>query len=761
MRELYYFDEGVADTDKDRYALQILGEDADDVGPIEERLQYYEDLASSEAIVAMMLQLNQLNLEKTVVCSLLKAGLGSLHSLGVGTRQNQFVQLLTRLQEAGEDSLELARLTVHYLWTAEDKAPVRGALAILIHNKMIPAQALSDVLDVLDDDKLKIDLLLQLADKSTDFEEILAHERTAFRYARENPLLMNLKLEIQRRLVSKVEFTVVELEQFVRELRTLGRDSDIVSHLFAQLKLSSHGDQRAFVIQQFAETVKSFQSADSDAARDLLSEISVQSFEISARLRLIWLERFGMHADLHGLDFFEYLLKEPAHWSSRGVILAIIEHYLSVEFHRETIHHRVNEFLVRLMSENHEEAFRYFIDEPTIAAVLETPTLHMVVDYMHQLKDEAGFEHFWWLALKRLEAEGETNAFLLDSRRMFAELEATATFHEIISQIVDGFRPGVAANVLFEIQLFYADYLAQSSLEFKRVRIMLEILHNERPEDARVWAALISIYRELKAEGELYELLLRVLEALKKDPRPLKEYQISITGLEIEFDELKAKVEKIRSLDFEAAFTVETDPRGRAPTQISTRPFTLEQVTAIDIAVPVEGFSLNDITGVSRINTLELPETSDVDTVYSANNEFAFESDSGSAESKMQPNPMHTSIADLSQDSPMNFRLESTQTNALPKPNLGEMVSLYDNTNVFNPTPDLSIAPPPPPMQPAPQEFSSMAGTPALPMQMIASEPSYNAVRGDLSSSWKQVAKTAKPEIGLLKELMARPLAEH
>jgi hypothetical protein len=772
LRELYYFDEGVADSDKDRYALLILGEDADDAGPLEERLQHYEDLANGDAIVSMMMGLNSLGLDGTVVCSLLKAGLQSLQSLGAGSRQSQLLQLLDQLKEAGENDLEWGHLTVHYLWHADDKTQVRQALGMLIEQRVTPAKPLAEVLDVLTDNRLKVFLLLQLAETSSDFEEILAHERSALRYAREDPALSEEKLEIQERLVIKVEFTVGELEEFFRELNVLGRSGEAIAHLFTQLRLSTHQDHRSFVMQQLIEALKALESAHSPAAREMLANIAAQSIETSARLRLAWLERFGVDMDLHGVDFVDHLLQEKALWSSRGLILALIEHYLGANDLRPMILERINGFLSRLMQGQHHDEFRYFIDEPAIGNAIDDPTLRSAIDTMLQLRDAAGLEQFWRIALQRLTSPSEAEQFLKASLRQFSELNLKGMLYGFLRQILESSKEDIPTSIHYEIKLFYASNLREWELSLDQARNVLESLHNERPEDARIWASLIFVYREASADDQLYDLLTRVIEPLRADPSSLDEYNISIEGLALEFSELKARRASVPSKSYHEVTGVGRDSLSATATVLTSQRFVTDQPTLIDLDSPMAGFSLNDETGLSpslafgsedptRTDTDPSEAESAADSVsYGFDSEREVKPDADAFGLKAPPDPMHTSVAVLPQRSSLGFHLEDTQSSDLPTGLPIESISPYESTNAYYPKPE-SLSPlPPPPVQPSPQEFSSMAGTPALPMQVLPVDLSYTGIRSDLSAAWKQVAKTATADSGLLRDLLARPLAE-
>lgn len=757
LRELYYYDEGVTDAEKDAYALQILKEDNDDVGPLEERLHHYESEGKVESIAALMNELSRLGFERSVLLNLIKAGVQSIESLGGYDRFTFIIPLLSKLKDAGEDPLEIARLSIKHLWDAPDKNYVRSSLALLIQEQQIPEIPVGDLLAILDDDSLKVDLLLALANRSSDFEEILAHERSALRIARENTSLAIIKLEIEKRLATKIEFTLPELSQFIAQSRSAGREADIMPALQSQLKVSVHLDHRDFVLNQFEEKVRSLVDGESSEAVGLLKLIYELTLDDAGRIGLVWFERFGANETLHDGRFLQYVLSDSELWPARGIVLALMEFRLTQPQDLDDTKEMINQFLIRLMTEHREETFHYFVDEPAIFDILTPATLRTGIDFSILQKDQVTFEHFWTRYLSQVESSADALEFLRNSRRYFADFENSKGLFERLEQMVDMVDPGLQPNTFFEARLYLADHLAEFNHSQLKVRHLLEGLHAERPDDSRVWAAMISIYRELKADGELYELLQKVLPSLQNNPKALKEYQISITGLELEFDDLDSKMKQRRE---QSSSIFSLNEENESP---------ILQVENEE-SLPHEGFSSKVKTEVSSIQEFGEFAREEVAAVP----QFGFTLETGVYEpdqgEEAPSRPLHTSVAPLPGGDGAEFSLDSTQTKARPKELMSDSVSLYENTNIFNPVPDLSSPPPPP--KPAPiSELASGVPSPFMPAvheSNFDSQPKTPAAsleisltRTNLGEAWRTVAKTAKADVGLLKDLLARPLDEN
>ncbi len=789
LRELYYFDEGVSDSAKDKYAIEILREDSDDVGPIEERLQHYEMLHDGASIVAIMQDIRALKFEASITKSFLVAGLESLRIANAANRFAHLHEILTELRDLGDDEISLAKLTVRYLWDAEDSKDAQKALTFLIERDEIPEMPLGEMLDRIDDTKLKVELLLKLADRASDFEATLSHERTALRLVREDTLLVGLRLDIQKRLSTKVEFTVAELQAYLEDCATFGRSQERLACISAQLKLNKHGDTIVFIKNAIQDMIVSLDATDVDSKTELKKLIQDLDLNLSIGLRLRWLETFGADLELHDLDYFHLLLTDSRYWSERGLILNLLEFHMSQAEDFSAGKDWVNHFLKRLMAEHHDETFRYFIDEPSIASLLNPDTIRAAMDYSSLMKDPLAFEHFWKLRLNTLRQGPETVEFLRETHKQFHDLGADLVFVESMERLVELAGGQAIADVNFEILLYFADMLADVGGHPKRHRQLLESLRMERPSEGRVSAALIACYREQKAEGELFELLEKVLPSLIGDPRPLKDYQISLTGLELEFDELKTKVEKVREaerfkeearlleevrlreeerLKAEERERKHTIPSTRldhetlfSPPRDDDRPTDFSQDFApASLPLASDMFSMQvstEISRVSRAQGIELPESAPQAP------EFGFQMGLDESVAPIRSAPLHTSIAELPGSAPSSFRLDQTET--LANLESEEAVSLYETTNVYTPVSELNQPPPPPAVPTFAAEFASSVSTiPSIslvhpesrPLLELEAEPE----RSDLSQAWKLVAKSAKPDNGLLKELLSRPLSE-
>jgi hypothetical protein len=810
LRELYYFDEDVLDKDKDSYALQILSTDLDDVGPIEERLAVYEQNHDGEAILNLMNQLKAHDIAPTVMSNLIRSALTFVREMQHENRHLWLIQLLGKLRELGEDQVELARLTVQYLWDAEEKNWVRGPLALLIGRGEIPEIQAGEMLAVIEDDSLKVDLLLLLADRRSDFEEILAYEREALRLTREMPGMMSIKLEIQHRLVAKSEFTVPELEQFLKECRSMGRDSQSLQDLTSQLKLSTHQDHKAFVYERILADIIQH-PVEGEDSKLLLATIAELPLADTVKLRLTWLDRFGIQESIHDEFLLDFVLSDAAYWANRELILRLMEHVLMHGAGALDPKVTINNFICRLMTERREEILRDFIDQDLIVRVMDARTAKTATEYSLQNRDGISFQHFWWQSLLRLEERQETIEFLQYSRKAFGQLEMIDNFFGRLGEIAEQESSLVNPLVLFELKLFYADFLIETNSGSKKSRLLLESLYNERPQESRVWGGLIALYRETQAEIALYDILGKVLPSLKEDPRPLKEYQLSVIGLELEYNELSARRDSLRDGPVEVVSMphFESQPVEFDSSDMFTSPQAMAERTAFstgldkDVHTHVAGstysadepFSLDDdvpgrtVLSPSRFELPLAPTSFDISDVsmnverphlggaaVSLDDEdeqpegvdvermFAFTEDSqqftaGTHNRPPSHLPMHTQVAEMP-NIDNQFRLDVTGTEPRAyKPT--DSVSLYENTNVFTPMAEL---PPPPPLAGLKLDDDEEDQGPAEPFQAEApGKPAPVEVakkREDLSGSWKRVAKTHTSDPGLLQDLLSHPLAD-
>ncbi|MBC7662118.1 MAG: hypothetical protein H7249_20675 [Chitinophagaceae bacterium] len=799
LRELYYFDEGVSDADKDSYALQILSADADDVGPVEERLSVYEQNHNGEAILHLTTLLKTHNVDEGVISGFVRSALNSVQSIQSSNRHLWLIQLLGRLREMGEDALEIARLTVQYLWDADEKTWVRGPLALLISRGEIPDIAPGEMLTIIEDDNLKVDLLLQLADRATDFEEIIAYEREALRLAREIPGFVKVKLDIQRRLALKSEFTVAELDQFLKEGKSLGQESDSIQYLTSQLRHSTHGDLRTYVLEHIQDTIAKGSIAADDGTLLVQTLLEMPDAD-SLPLRLTWLTRFGIQTSLHDLASLELILGDSLYWENEDLLLILITHVLETTGRSEETKGLINTFLLRILSQKKDKLLKVFIEHDLIKPVLDNATLRAATDYFLASRDSHSFLQYWSQNLLALEERQESIEFLHYSRRAFATLELSRIFFEKIEAVIDSATHTLDPHVLFEVKLFFADYLIETNSSSRKARNLLESMYAERPTESRVWGGLIALYREARADSDLYELLHKVLPSLKDDPRPLKEYQLSVAGLELEFNELSARMamqkdSSIQELpigfDFSHLETVAKQTRAEAITVLSMPVHEARDAERPDVQAPV--FELGDMSLTYERSRMVLEEEadrrdeeshqkSDFDpSGFSMQNESAFAFGNDTRFDAMTTNqppsalPMHTQVAELP-DFNSQFRLDATETGMKLKLEL-DSVSLYEHTNVYTPNPDLrSKLTIPPPLPPSPtalrledDEEEMMSSEPIafengpesvmpeLGQTHIAPEPAK--ARGDLSAAWRHSARTHTPDVGLLKELLNNPLA--
>lgn len=112
LRELFYFDEDVSNLDKDHYALQILRGDADDVGPIEERLKYYAEKSDGAAILAMMATFQGFDLDTIVTKTVIQSGIHAIQSIGSIDCQVHLKELRAMLGESEYDPKAPASLNL-------------------------------------------------------------------------------------------------------------------------------------------------------------------------------------------------------------------------------------------------------------------------------------------------------------------------------------------------------------------------------------------------------------------------------------------------------------------------------------------------------------------------------------------------------------------------------------------------------------------------------------------------------------------------
>ncbi len=833
LRELYYFDEGVNGRDKDSYALQILAADPDDVGPIEERLSVYEQNHDGEAIIGLMNQMKSYTISPAVMMMLIRTALTFVKEMQSSGRHLWLVQLLGKLREMGENQIDLARLTVQYLWDADEKNWVRGPLELLISRGELPDIDPDEMLALIEDESLKVDLLLQLADRGSDAEEILAYERHALRLTKDVPMMMSIKLEIQHRLVTKSEFATGDLDGFLKQIRSMGNETEALHYLLAQLRLSTSDSHKNFVMDQVQASLQGFNISAEDGEQfvSLLTDLPVAD---TARIRLTWLERYGVTDRIHDHFFLEYVLSDPSLWSHRTIILHLMEYHLGQNGPKaREAKATINSFMCRLVLEKRDETFRFFVDQDLILKVLDSRTTKAAMDYSLHNKDGSLFQSFWWMTMIRLVDRSEIVEFLNYSRRSFDALAMGKNFFARIEDLAEHDGSAVDPNVLYEIRLFYADYLIESNSGSRKARKILESLHAEFPQESRIWGILIALYREIQAEFALHELLQRVLPYLKDDPRPLKEYQLSVSGLEQEFLELSARQSSLRDgpvevvtmryfgnqgIDSEAAAVLSDDLSEVDHTILSTGRDQFEKMgftvaendldrTVFQLDVENLGnaayarssaqraeqasFDFNEPglniehtqTGLALLKLEPPPVLRDKSDLSSSPFSFGDDSQQFDLEEKNRlPNqlPMHTQLAELpGVDMPM--RADSKRAGINPGIRAPEPLSFFENTNVYSPTHDMSLPPPPPAPSFAPlssdlaaeetsaKEFKSRydndsrsSASAAVDISSFEPQNPAEAIapRDDASAAWRRVARSLVPDTGLLESILSYPLKD-
>lgn len=539
LRELYYFDEGVSNEERDAYALQIFLSDSDDIGPLEERLAAYEHSGEGSAITALVDKAAELSPASPALLPFARHALEIVDALA---HEDKFVwatRLLAKLRDLGEDSFELSRLTVHYLWHGPDKSVVRAPLELLISRGEIPSLPPGEMLDSIDDDDLKIDLLLQLADRSTDFEETLAYEREALRLTKDKTGMMGIKLEIQQRLSSKIEFSLSEVNDFIKEVKNSGKDQFIVRVLGQQLRLNNRPEVKERVLDLLPEFLQTSQLNDDD--KELIEDV-IQALPPHQGMgpRLFWLERFGFNNVLHDAAFAQSVFVDRRHWGSRDSLLTIARNLLRDASSAGGIRETINDFVKNLISEKRDDLLRPYLEDANIAAQLEKSTIRAIASHFAVTQDGAAFLDFWRQLLLKMERREETSEFLAYSRRTFADMGTLDSLVERLMQIMDSppRDPALPNAVMSEIRFFVADLLIELGRDLRKALRILESLYAQDRQDNRLWGALIIMYQEFRQDSDLYELLHHIMPALKLDPKPLKEYQLSLSGLQKDLAEI-------------------------------------------------------------------------------------------------------------------------------------------------------------------------------------------------------------------------------
>lgn len=539
LRELYYFDEGVTNEERDSYALQIFVSDADDIGPLEERVAAYEHGGDGASIIHLVDKAVQMAPANPGLNSLVRHALDITDAISHADKYSWAMQLINKLRDLNEDSIELARLTVTYLWNATDKSLVKGPLEILISRAEIPTLPPGEMLDLIEDDNLKIDLLLQLADRNSDFEGALAYEREALRLAKGMTGMLGIKLEILHRLSSKIEFSLAEINDFIKDVKTAGKDQFAVRFLAHQLRLQTRGDVKERILEILPDFLQS--AALNDEDRELMQEV-IQALPAHQGMppRLFWLERFGFNKTLHDAAFARSVLVDRSNWTSRDAILTIVRNLLKDPGNANSVRESVNDFIKNLISDKRDELLRTYLEDNNISSQLDKGTLRALMSHFALQQDDSTFQNFWRQLLLRMEKRDETAEFLDYSRRTFADRNMSEGLLDRLNQIIDtpAMYSALSPEVIAEIRFTIADMLIDLGRDARKALSIFEGLYVQNKNDTRLWGVLITMYKELGHDSDLYELLHHTLPALRQDPKPLRSYQLSVSSLQLEFAEI-------------------------------------------------------------------------------------------------------------------------------------------------------------------------------------------------------------------------------
>jgi len=560
LRELYYFDDGVTDEEKDRFAIDMFALDSDDVSPLEERLAFYEVQASSLGIHELMTKAVEVCDQPDVLRPILQTALRSLQNTSSEDRFRYMEEILENMLTIGMDRGEQSRLALSVLWMDPLKSFVKSYLEYLLSLGEVPDLEPDVMLNVLSDGESKIDLLLRLASASSEPSKTVNYERQAFRIVRNLPGLIGTKLDILQRLADHTSLNEEEIGEYIKAVRQSNKSQHILRVLGQQIPRAKTDVMRDKLFHLSCEFLGAA-TAESLSLEIMHETIKNLAGEQQNRLKTVWLERVGFDVELHSKEFTIQMLRDRSFWEYQKAATILLRQLLEVWQETQMAKAIVTPILKSLMDDNREKELRYYLDFLLPTGLVSQSTALAAFEYFANRRDTVVMERYWLHSLELLENGGQTLRLLDYSRDLLREVGMVNFLYETIAELIDQNRQArLPAEVQREMRLFYAEHLYTQAKDHRKALSLFEQVYAANLNEVRTWGPLIVLYREFNADTDLYELLHRILPRLRRDNEPLQRLNVELETLEQDLASIAERLGlKAEVTDVNFNFSLPTD----------------------------------------------------------------------------------------------------------------------------------------------------------------------------------------------------------
>lgn len=541
LRELFYFDEGVDGEERDRYAIQLFQYDPDDVGPLEERIAVYEQQGAALAISTLLEQLIMESRDTYGLLPLLRHGVEALHGMPYEGRFQLIDHLLQKMHELQHNPVEHAQFALQYLWGDPDKAYVKPYIEYLISLGEVPPYDAETLLQLLDDQQPKIELLSRLADRG-DIDERTSYLRQAYRIARNIQGAVSQKLEIVTRLGELIALQDDELTDTIKSVRQTGKYDFVIGLIAHQMRLTRENNLRERLSKFACEFLESHQHRAEQLA---MLKFSLEHLhpDQRARIKLIWLEHIGLDPELHTEEFAVSTLRQPSCWEYQNAICILLREMVLTWHAATTAESIVTPVLKIFMDDSHEAPLRSYLENLEPLGLINEQTAYGSFEYFSRQRDLLMAERYWKMTIRRAASAGQVHGMLQSSQELWHGLGLEQPFQEMLAELSDPSQGSqFKSEVYRELKLYLGEQLVLQRRDLRRAQTLLEQVYASHQDEVRTWAPLIVIYREFNAETDLYELLYRTLPLLRKQREQLRIYDLEFDALESELIDIAQRL---------------------------------------------------------------------------------------------------------------------------------------------------------------------------------------------------------------------------
>ncbi len=529
LRDLFYSDEIVTESERDGYAVQIFVRDADDVGPIEERIALYQQEGKAEAIAQLLESVMRADPTSVGLKTVLELGAQAINSTPEKERFTCLQRIFGKLAELRDDPRGTAKLALTYFWVDSDKTFVAPYLELLVEMGEVPELDSDEMLAVLSDGLPKIQMLISLVPTVSE-NRAIGYLRRALRLSRQLKVSFELQEGIMQKLSALTILQDDELEEFVHKARDSGKTSQVLSLISQQLKQVQDDTTRAKLCILAGDFLVA--GPIDDAELDVVCKsLGFLTSEQQALVKIRWLEVRGYESRLHTRDFALEFLNDSRTWEIRKATVELIDR-LAVE-DRLAAKKIVNVAIQRFVDTANYDFLEYYLMALEAHTLIDELTMYQVFEAFAKKPDPKRAQKYLLQALANTRKAAEAEKWLNSSQELLVSLDLPRVFQDVLSELLEPNRQATLhPNVLREVGLSHARWQVMQGRDLRKALSLLEQMYAVDQMDPRLWGPLIVIYRELNADTDLYELLYRSLPMIRSNPSIVAPFKIDLLQLE-------------------------------------------------------------------------------------------------------------------------------------------------------------------------------------------------------------------------------------